>query len=166
MNNLIENIVCDYYKSLNESRQDKLAINFLKSKGVTDYNEQMKIIGALKHNIPNIREGKGKFVLGGLRCYYDRQLSDAGSISAFDKALGYIFKGGHQDDYDENLNNLSVNELTEIFKDIIKLDLESDKERSNKRNFEGESDYVIIPINSYADAKKYGKYTSWCVTQA
>jgi len=38
-NKLIESVVNNYYESLNESRADKLAIKFLKSKGVTDYNE-------------------------------------------------------------------------------------------------------------------------------
>jgi len=122
-NYLIEKTIYEFFNTLNESRSDKLAIRFLKSKGITDYDQQMKIIGSLKHDIPNIRECHGKFVLGGLRCYYDRQLSNADDISAFDKALGYIFKGNHQDDYDENLNGLSVKELSDTYKDIMKGDL-------------------------------------------
>jgi len=125
----------------------------------------MKIIGHLKHDVPNIRECHGKFVLGGLRCYYNHELSDNNDIIAFDKALGYIFKGNHQDDYDENLNGLSVSELTDMFKDIAKTNLQDDIERSNNRIFTDESDYTIIPIHDFSDSKKYSKYTSWCITK-
>jgi len=164
MNKIIEKAVVNFYNMLNESRADKLAIRFLKSKGVTDYDQQMKIIGSLKHDVPNIREEHGKFVLGGLRCYYDGQLSNADDVCAFDKALGYIFKGGHTNDYDENLNGLTVKELTDTYKDVMKGDLQADIIRSNNRVFTGSSDYTVIPIERYEDAKKYKKYTSWCVT--
>jgi len=164
MNYIVEKTVLSFYNALNESRADKLAIRFLKSKGIDDYEKQMQIIGKLKHDIPNIREEHGKFVLGGLRCFFDHQLSGEHEISAFDKALGYIFKGGHHEDYDENLNGLSVDELTDMFKEDMKYDLDYDIERSNNRVFDEQSDYTVIPINDYNDAKQYGKYTSWCVT--
>jgi len=37
----------------------------------------MKIIGTLKHDIPNIKGCKGKFVLAGLRYLYNGQLDNA-----------------------------------------------------------------------------------------
>ena len=149
-----------------ESRADKLALRFLKERGVTDYNEQMKIIGSIKHDIPNLRLDNGKFVLGALRLYYDRQLSDAQSIGALDKALKYIHIGGHKDEYDENLNGKSLEELSEMFRDVAKQYSDSDRQRSANQQFSGGSKYTIIPIDSYQEAQKYSRYTSWCVTQS
>ena len=153
------------FEILLESRADKLALRFLKERGVTDYNEQMRIIGSVKHDIPNLRLDNGKFVLGALRLYYDNQLSDAQSIGALDKALKYIHMGGHKDEYDENLNGKSLEELSEMFRDIAKQYSDSDRQRSANQQFSGGSKYTIIPIESYEEAKKYSRYTSWCVTQ-
>ena len=154
------------FEILLESRADKLALRFLKERGVTDYNEQMSIIGSIKHDIPNLRLDNSKFVLGALRLYYDNQLSDAQSIGALDKALKYIHMGGHKDEYDENLNGKSLEELSEIFRDIAKQYSDSDRKRSDNQQFTGDSKYTIIPIDSYQEAQKYSGYTSWCVTQS
>ena len=154
------------FEILLESRADKLALRFLKERGVTDYNEQMRIIGSIKHDIPNLRLDNSKFVLGALRLYYDNQLSDAQSIGALDKALKYIHMGGHKDEYDENLNGKSVEELSEMFRDIARQYSDSDRQRSANQQFSGGSKYTIIPIDSYQEAQKYSRYTSWCVTQS
>ena len=153
------------FEILLENRADKLALRFLKERGVTDYNEQMRIIGSVKHDIPNLRLDNSKFVLGALRLYYDNQLSDAQSIGALDKALKYIHMGGHKDEYDENLNGKSLEELSEMFRDIARQYSDSDRQRSANQQFSGGSNYTIIPIDSYQEAKKYSRYTSWCVTQ-
>ena len=154
------------FEILLESRADKLALRFLKERGVTDYNEQMRIIGSIKHDIPNLRLDNSKFVLGALRLYYDNQLYDAQSIGALDKALKYIHMGGHKDEYDENLNGKSLDELSEMFRDIAKQYSDSDRQRSANQQFSGGSKYTIIPIESYEEAQKYSRYTSWCVTQS
>ena len=154
------------FEILLESRADKLALRFLKERGVTDYNEQMRIIGSIKHDIPNLRLDNGKFVLGALRLYYDKQLSDAQSIGALDKALKYIHMGGHKDEYDENLNGKSLEELSEMFRDVAKQYSDSDRQRSANQQFSGGSKYTIIPIESYEEAQKYSGYTSWCVTHS
>ena len=154
------------FEILLESRADKLALRFLKERGVTDYNEQMKIIGSIKHDIPNLRLDNSKFVLGALRLYYDNQLSDAQSIGALDKALKYIHMGGHKDEYDENLNGKSLEELSEMFRDIARQYSDSDRQRSANQQFSGGSKYTIIPIDSYQEAQKYSRYTSWCVAQS
>lgn len=165
-NNIIRETIREFVANnfINESAQDKAAIRFLKSKGVDDYEEQKRVLGTLKHDIPNLRLDKGKFVVAALRMYYDGELRDGHSISSFDKALSYIHKGNHAQEYDFDLNGLSLTELNNKYSDLIKQDLNSDIERSNNVVFSGTSDYKIIPIRSYEEASEYGKYTSWCVT--
>lgn len=150
--------------SLNESSQDKRVQNYLKKQGYADYNRRMEIIGGLKHDIPNIRLDNNKFLLGCCRMFCERELTDEQSIRNLDNSLKFIHAGGHTDEFDENLNGKSVDELNEMFREARSNFAQGDRERSNSQTFDGKSDYRIIPINSYEEAAPYGKYTSWCVT--
>lgn len=149
---------------LNESSQDKAALRYLKSRGITDYNVQMQYIGSLKHDVPNLRLDNGKFVTAGLRFYLDNELRDSNSIRVFELVLNYIHKGNHASEYDFNLNGLSFEELSNKYKEDIKQDNEQDRQRSASVQRGGGNGYTIIPINSYEEASKYSEYTSWCVT--
>ena len=152
------------YQVLNENARDKRVLDYLKSKGYSDYDERMKIIGGIKHDIPNIRLDSSKFLLGICRMFLDGRLRDEQSIRNVDNALKFIHAGGHTDEFDENLNGKSPDELHEMFREASKQLGINDRERSNNQVFNGGSQYRIIPINSYEEAKPYGKYTSWCVT--
>ena len=74
------------------SKQDKSALRYLNTKGITNYNEKMRIIGTLKHDVPNLRLSKGKFVTAGLRMYYSGELNDEQSMRTLDTILNYIYK--------------------------------------------------------------------------
>ena len=149
---------------LTENVRDKRVLDYLKSRGYSDYDERMKIIGGIKHDIPNIRLDSSKFLLGICRMFLDGQLRDEQSIRKVDKALKFIHAGGHTDEFDENLNGKSPNDLHEMFREASKQLGLDDRKRSNNQVFNGGRQYRIIPINSYEEAAPYGKYTSWCVT--
>ena len=156
-----ESIKCQL---LNESASDKAALKYLETQGITDYNEKMYIIGTLKHDVPNLRLDKGKFITAGLRMYYNNELNDEQSIRSLDTVLNYIHKGNHTSEYDFNLNGLSIEELSSKYKDNIAIDRENDRKRSEQTMRNGGNGYTIIPIDTYEQAKKYSEYTSWCVT--
>ena len=149
---------------LTESAQDKHVQKFLKSKGYSDYNKRMEIIGKTKHDIPNIRLDNDKFLLGCLRMFFDGQLRDEPSYRNVDNALKQIHNDGHTDEFDENLNGKTPDDLYNMFRETIKQNAAKDRERSAKRVFDSGSNYKIIPINSFEEAEPYGQYTSWCVT--
>ena len=149
---------------LTESAQDKRVQKFLKSKGYSDYNKRMEIIGKTKHDIPNIRLDNDKFLLGCLRMFFDGQLRDEPSYRNVDNALKQIHADGHTDEFDENLNGKTPDDLYNMFRETIKQNAAKDRERSAKRVFDSGSNYKIIPINSFEEAEPYGQYTSWCVT--
>ena len=65
--------------------------------------------------------------------------------------------------FDSNLNGSTYAELTR--------QLDGARKEFNKKNRESlsqmagnASEYTIVPISSFQEASKYGKYTSWCVT--
>ena len=138
---------------------------YLISKGISDYNEQMKYTGSLQHDIPNLHLDKSKFLLAALRMYFDGELNNEQNIRSLDTVLKYINKGNHTNEYDFNLNGLSLNELSDKYKDNIRQDSENDRKRSELIQRGNNGGYNIVPINSFIEASKYSKYTSWCVTQ-
>ena len=152
------------YQALCESSQDKAALKYLKDRGITDYDEQMKYIGSLKNDIPNLRLDKGKFMVGGLRLYFNGELSNYDNIDLFGKVLNCINKNGHTSEYDFDLNGLSLSELYDKHKEEIRLDSETDRERSSQVQRGNGNGYKIIPINSFEEAEQYGEYTKWCIT--
>ena len=99
------------YQALYESSQDKAALKYLNGRGITDYNEQMRYIGSLKQAVPNLRIDKGKFMVGGLRLYFNGELSNYDNIESFNKVLNCISKHGHTDEYNFDLNGLSLRKL-------------------------------------------------------
>lgn len=148
---------------LNENARDKRVLDYLKSQGYTDYDKRMKIIGRIKHDIPNVRLDNNKFLLGLCRMFCEHQLNNEQKISYVDYALKYIHMGNHQDEFDENLNGETPDELHERFREASRQISVNDRQRSDNRQFTDGTSYKIIPINSYKEAAPYGKYTSWCV---
>jgi hypothetical protein len=149
---------------LNESAKDKRVQKYLKDNGYDNYDERMRIIGSIQHDIPNARLDKGKFLLGLCRMYCDGELRNEQCVFNIDNALKYIHDGGHTDEFDENINGKSADELHNMFREIGQNLASNDRARSANRKFNGKSEYTIIPIDSYEEAKPYGKYTDWCVT--
>ena len=146
------------------SKQDKAALRYLNTQCITNYTQKMRIIGTLKHDVPNLRLDNCKFITAGLRMYYSGELNDEQSIRSLDTVLNYIHKGNHASEYDYDLNGLSLNELSSKYKDNIVTDGKNDRKRSEQIQRNGKNGYTIIPIETYEQAHKYSEYTSWCVT--
>ena len=58
------------------SKQDKAALRYLNTQCITNYTQKMRIIGTLKHDVPNLRLDNCKFITAGLRMYYNNELND------------------------------------------------------------------------------------------
>ena len=123
-----------------------------------------QMVDSIRTDIPNSRLQQCKFILGVARLYLDGQLSDGQSIAALNKALKYIASDAHVNEYDNNLNNESLQVLVDRFKGVAKDDLQQSMDKSNSRQLTVNQDYTIVPIDNAEEAAKYGKYTSWCVT--
>ena len=149
---------------LPESKQDDLAKEYLKNHGYEDNDTRLEVRGELLRQVPNLKLDKRKFMLAAVRYFCNGQLSDNSSLASFNKALKLIHDGGHTDEFDYDLNGMNLDDLTTKFRDIAKQSGEEDRMRSANRQFTGKSEYTIIPITSFEEAKRYGRYTSWCVT--
>lgn len=148
-----------------ESKNINLARKFLKSKGYDDEKAQ-KILDGIRTDIPNSRLGQCKFLLGVVRLYLNNELSNAESIFDINKLLPYIASETHINEYDNNLNDLSLQEIISRFDSVRQQDSEQSRKNSYDKQHTKNANYNIIRIPDFATASKYGKYTSWCVTHS
>lgn len=171
MNDFIKSIlneVYTYYTEdiLNENKESKMrssARKYTKSKGYSD--EQAKILDALiLHDIPNSRLGNFKFFLGITRLMLDGELNDGQSIMKLNQYLKLITNPAHINEYNSNLNGLSFSEIDNRFNTIQQQYNQEEAEKSNTRTYTENQDYQIVRIPDAETSRKYGDYTSWCVT--
>ena len=119
----------------------------------------------LRNDLPILRKpNAAKFILGVTRMFLDRQITDARTISQLNTTLEYISSDAHINEYDRNLNGMSAQDLIQRFAKAVSDDFEKNKSDINSMNFEGQSQYNIVRIDSFKLAQQYGQYTSWCVT--
>jgi hypothetical protein len=84
-------------------------------------------------------------------------------MNALNKILKIICTA-HADEYDNDLNGMSLKDLDERFSGAVKANLEADKEKMSNLSLKKRDDYKFVVIDSFEEARKYGKYTEWCVT--
>ena len=119
----------------------------------------------LRNDLPILRKpNAAKFILGVTRMFLDRQITDARTISQLNTTLEYVSSDAHINEYDRNLNGMSAQDLIQRFAKAVSDDFEKNKTEIDAMNFERKSQYNIVRIDSFEQARRYGKYTSWCVT--
>ena len=133
--------------------------------GRNDENKAMEIIGGIKHDIPNSRLAKCKFMLGVTRMFMTGQLSNAEDITSLNRTLKYVTTEAHVNEYSQDLNGLSAEKLIERFSQTITDDLEAEKKQMSARQYTKNNEYDIVKIKDFDMACEYGDYTDWCVTQ-
>ena len=150
-----------------ESKNMSAAKHYLYDKRGLDEKGALQVIGGIKHDMPNSRLAKCKFMLAMVRMFCDGQLDDAEIILNVNKCLKYAASNVHVNEYDQNLNNLTAEQFVDRFSTFAQRDLEQDKADVSSREYdETKSGYKIVRIDSFKEAEKYGKYVDWCVTHA
>lgn len=149
-----------------ETRNMKAAKHYLYDKKGYDEQQAMKTIGSIKTDIPNSRLAKCKFMLAMVRMFCNGELNSGQTIMSVNKSLKYAASEAHVNEYDNNLNGLTAEQLVQKFKGNAIADLESDKVDVAKGQYdEKNSQYQIVKIKSFQESEEYGQYTTWCVTQ-
>ena len=157
------------HQILTEGRQAKnrnVAKNYIMQQLGYSESDAMKFIGQLKVKIPSVRLQQEKFLLGVARLFIDRDLSvdDYFKCTNFNQTLKLIASDAHVNEYDNNLNGMSADELINRFADVRVGELSKRKEFMGGKHYQQNREYTIVPINSYEEATKYAKYNDWCVT--
>ena len=157
------------HQILTEGRQTKnrnAAKNYIMRQLGYSESDAMQFIGQLKVKIPSVRLQQEKFLLGVARLFIDGDLSanDDFKCTNFNQTLKLIASDAHVNEYDNNLNGMSADELINRFADIRVGELSKRKELMGGKHYQQNREYTIVPINSFDEATKYAKYNDWCVT--
>ena len=157
------------HQILTEGRQTKnrnAAKNYIMQQFGYSESDAMKFIGQLKVKIPSVRLQQEKFLLGVARLFIDGELSvnDDFKCTNFNQTLKLIASDAHVNEYDNNLNGMSADELINRFADVRVGELSKRKELMGGKQYRKNNNYTIVPINSYEEATKYSQYTEWCIT--
>ncbi len=146
-----------------QSNNEKAARDYLRKNYNFSDEQSLKFIGGVKHDIPNSRLAKSKFMLGVVRmvCGGGIVVEDFMRLNTL---LKFIASDAHVNDYDRNLNGLSFDELNVRFSTIMNANVNAEREELSSMNFGNASEYTIVPIMKYEDAHKYARYVTWCVT--
>ena len=157
------------HQILTEGRQAKnrnAAKNYIMQQLGYSESDAMQFIGQLKVKIPSVRLQQEKFLLGVARLFIDGDLSanDDFKCTNFNQTLKLIASDAHVNEYDNNLNGMSADELINRFADIRVGELSKRKELMGGKHYQQNREYTIVPINSFDEATKYAKYNDWCVT--
>ena len=120
----------------------------------------------LRASFPPLRDKKiGKFILGVTRMYLDGQLSDATTIANLNSTLKYVGDPTHINEYDRNLNGMPAQDLIDRFAPVRMQDMEKDKAELGRTQYTAKNEYKVVRIDSFEQARQYGKYNDWCLAQ-
>ena len=151
---------------LNENRESKnmkMARNVVREMNPSE--DPQEVITAIRHDIPNTRMLDCKFLPGVTRMYLNGEIQQGSQIQQLNKTLE-LLATAHGDEYNQDLNGMSCDELIERFSKAASEQHEKEKSELDSMNFTINNDYEIVRIDSFEKAHKYKKYTSWCVCDA
>ena len=176
------------HQTLTEGRQSKnrnSAKNYIMQQLGYSESDVMQFIGQLKVKIQSVRLQQEKFLLGVARLFIDGDLSanDDFKCTNFNQTLKLIASDAHVNEYDNNLNGMSADELInrfaqemldkgvppeDIFEEIydfhdgyakVKLDYKYNFIDTNGKLISDTwFDWVDEFYNGYADVKLDGKF--------
>ena len=170
MFSLLERIDPQYRQTkqiLNEGVETKnmsAAKHYLYDKMGYDEKTAMKVIGSIKHDIPNSRLGKCKFMLGVVRMCCDGEINNGDIITKLNQTLEYAASDKYINTFNQDLNGLTSNELIGQFEDIISQDIALRKDKMSQQQHIANNNYNIIKIDSFEESNKYSRYCDWCIT--
>lgn len=153
---------------LTEGRETKnmsAAKHYLYDKMGYDEKQAMNVIGQIKHDMPNSRLDKCKFMLGLVRMYCNGEINNGNIITKLNQTLEYVASDKYINNFNQDLNGLSCSELISQFEGIISQDIALRKDKMSQEQHTANNLYNIVKIDSFKEAKKYSRYCDWCVTQ-
>ena len=105
------------------------------------------------------------YFFGVTRMFINNELNNQQTIASLNQTLKYIGNQTHVNEYNNDLNGENADTIIQRFSKNIEQDVENDKNKLSNITYDKQNnDYEIKLIPSFEEAKKYGQYTSWCVT--
>lgn len=151
-----------------ESDSQKLAIRYImQNHGWDKEKANFFVRKTLRDKITPLKNKRiAKFTLGVTRMWFNGEFDDEHIISPFNATLPLL--SAHLDEYDKNLNGLSAGDIIEKFAQVRQEMSDNMRQEIDAMDFSAGSNYDIVKIESFEQAKKYYTYTNpnsrWCLT--
>ena len=123
-----------------------------------------QVVDDIRTNIPNARLNNCKYLAGITRMYLNNEFCDQKTTKKINDTIKLI-ASAHFDEYDNDLNGMTANELIERFRTESNVEYSNDVKAHNATQFVENTHYKIYRIDSFEEASKFSPYTSWCVTK-
>ena len=123
-----------------------------------------QVVDDIRTNIPNARLNNCKYLAGITRMYLNNEFCDQKTTKKINDTIKLI-ASAHFDEYDNDLNGMTANELIERFRTESNVEYSNDVKAHNATQFVENKQYKIYRIDSFEEASKFSPYTSWCVTK-
>lgn len=129
-----------------------------------DVKNQMPILVS-KENNPK----PGKFIVGASRIFYDEIDNNRRDVSPqLSRYIRTLIQDGHTDQFDEDLNGMSFEQLEQTFSKRTQEAGQNEKNEFSARKWERNPEYDIVRIDSTEEAKPYRRFLNpnmpWCIT--
>ena len=129
-----------------------------------DVKNQMPILVS-KENNPK----PGKFIVGASRIFYDEIDNNQRDVSPqLSRYIRTLIQDGHTDQFDEDLNGMSFEQLEQTFSKRTQEAGQNEKNEFSARKWERNPEYDIVRIDSTEEAKPYRRFLNprmpWCIT--
>ena len=150
-----------------ESKSIEEAKRLLIARGQSEERADWMVRYALRHDMPAFAHNPkaGKFILGVVRMYLDRQIMDATTIFNLDESIKIAATDEYYEQFDRNLNGMSAQEVIDMFAPIIREINRQYREQVNSTTYELNNRYTIVPIRDYRHATEFRQYSDWCLCE-
>lgn len=176
INNLARSIANDIFKNKYKQSVTDAAGNIQTyASGNPMKYDRVYIKHLVGEKIPFSKDQKSnaKFFLGSVRIFGEilknshTEEEINRQCSSLNKILGVIVNdSNHINEYDNNLNGKSLEELENIFGKKVKELSDKEKEEINSKTYVRDERYEIVHCNTWKDMLQFGKpLTTWCVAQ-
>lgn len=151
-----------------ESDSQKLSIRYImQNYGWDKEKADFFVRKTLRDKITPLRNKRiAKFTLGVTRMWFNGEFDDEHVISPFNATLPLL--SAHLDEYDKDLNGLSAADIIDKFAQTRQEMSDSMRQEIDAMDFSAGSNYDIVKIESFEQAKEYYTYTNpnsrWCLT--
>ena len=111
------------------------------------------------------RAAKKKFLTAVCRMFWSQQFTDPETLLNFNECVEYITSNGLEDNFDRDLNGMSVNDIIEEFLPQVHQAHEMDRHQLSNMDFtQQEHKYNIIKLRDFNHARQFHQLApEWCI---
>lgn len=150
-----------------EAKSFNKAVKLLVDKGYDKQEASHFISYDIRAVVSNLKTHRGgKYILGVTRLWANGELNDGQSRSQINTIIEVLVNDSQlYEEYDQDLNGLSLQKLVNTFSEAIKDMMEKDKQKLADKQYSNSSNYKIVRIDNFEQSNQYEPYCNWCITQ-